>query len=210
MKQIQFSDVEERLQQEKAQMEVDSIQMQAAHDRRTDPELITMEVHSIFGPNTPVLVEDQVMSLYSMHLGYSARETVTLGIDPKSQTMKYCHMLEIPQELYVHDSATLKFGPGFTMECIPNAVILTGCDEGYKFVKDLKPGDTVLVTKYNRETRTDFIEKVPIERVYHPTILLTEHKIKKPMYALISEYHNVFLPFEEEGTPIIWFINFRQ
>lgn len=172
-----------------------------------DPNTATVECRTIFGPNTPIYVDGQVITMTSLHIGYSGKETKTLGINPTSQCMEKQGLLEIPKEVYVDSTVKISFGPGLEIECAPSCKILLEGDVGYKCVDDLKFGDKILVTKWHSETGVDYVEGEPVTGISKGGFI---SKIKTPMYAIITEYQNVFIPFYVKGSPLVWIINFQQ
>lgn len=167
----------------------------------------TIECRTIFGPYTPIYIDGKIISMSALHIGYSGKETKTLGISPTSQTMEKCSLLEIPKEIYVENSVRISFGPGIMIECGPSAKILMGNETDYKPVSDLEKGDEILVTKWNSETGQDFVEPEPIADISKNNFI---SQIKVPMYAIITEFENVFIPYPVKGSPIVWTLNFHQ
>lgn len=172
-----------------------------------DSNVKKVECRTIFGPNTPIYVDGNVISMTSLHIGYSGRETKTLGISPKSQCMEKQGLLEIPKEIYLDSTVKVAFGPGLEIECAPFCMLLLEDSVGYKCVDDLKIGDKILVTKWHSQTGVDYVETEPVTGISKGGYI---SQIKTPMYVIVTEYENIFIPFAVEGSPLVWIINFLQ
>lgn len=166
------------------------------------------ESHTALGPNTPMYIDKRIISMRQLYIGYNAGvPTRTAAINQETLTMDTdCKILESPKEAYADYVLRLEFGPGFAIDCTPGSVIL--CPDDYKTVKDLKEKESkIQVTKINLETKESFVEDEIITNIDHSGLITN---IKLPMYTFVSEYYNIFIPFEQKGTPLIWLVNFEQ
>lgn len=168
--------------------------------------VLEIECHTAFGPNTPIYVDGRIINMTQLNLGYSQNSTKTIGIDQETYTMKKCKVLALPEKIFINYTVDLIIEGGIIIECAPGSLILTS--KGYISVNDLDNTDTVQLTKHNIDTGEEFIVDAKIEKIDKSRSIIS---INTPVYLFISEYSNIFIPYVTKTEPnIINLINFKQ
>lgn len=161
-------------------------------------------INTGFGPNTLIYINNQIMSIRQLYIGCFEKNIETIGINPEDYLMKRCKLSDAPNEIYVSHTIKLIFGPNLCIECLPSSILLT--TEKYRCVSELNPGDTINVTKFNAETNEYFVEEEIITGIDQSRSITN---IQTPVYTISTEFTNIFIPFIESNSPIIWLINFK-
>ncbi len=165
---------------------------------------VRIECHTGLGSETPILIGDQLIDMNKLHIGYSGQNVKTFAVNPSTYQIDECHILEVPQQVFVPNTIKIGLHYGFHFECTPGSLILS--TEGFKHAENLKKGDKLQVLTFNAENGQSFMEEGEIT-VYEYN---TEIQLQVPVYLFISEYENILLPYYKEGSKLIAFIDVKQ
>lgn len=167
---------------------------------------IKVECHSAIAADTPILVDDQIIKMSTLHIGYSGRDVKTFGINIfNNYVVDECKLLEVPQEVYAQETVRILFASGTHLECTPGTLIAT-LNDGFVPVETLTKDGKVYMIVFNSETGQFFYG----EELAITDIDRSVRAIAVPVYLFISEFENILLPYQSNGSNILGFINIKQ
>lgn len=164
---------------------------------------IRMECHSALCGDTPILMDDKIVSMFQIHAAHSAQGLNSFGI--LSGNIVETHIMEIPQEIMVPETVQIKFHFGLGIECSPGTLFLT-IDYGFMQAEKLNKGDVVAVYLFNKENGSIRVEKGEIENIQKSSII----QVPKKAYLFVSETNNILIPYYKDGSSSIGFVCIKQ
>lgn len=168
---------------------------------------VRVECHTALGPDTPILVDDKIINMRQLHLGYSGKNVKSFATNPNKQfTVDECRITEVPQEVFVPYTVKIGFASGFHFECTPGSLIATQ-QNGFVPVETLEKGSKVCMILFNSESGEFFYDA---ETAVTEIDKSTDSTLQVPVYLFISEFKNILLPYYKEGSNMIGFINLKQ
>lgn len=171
-----------------------------------EPTHVQINCQSALGPDTPIFINDDIINMTSLHLGFSGQRTKSLGINIHANyIVDECNILQVPEPMYVSSTVLLTLENGFHFECTPGTQIAVS--NGFVRADSLSVGSKIYKIVFNSDNKEFYYnQELMVTDIQKSSII----QVNKPMYLIVSEFGNILLPHRVEGTNIIDFINLLQ